>query len=64
MPKWQSDAKEFEVSVAYSDKRGYQTTIPKPVMAKLLDGEMSGHLGESNKIKFLIKGSKIEIEKA
>ena len=55
LPKWSKNATEFEVSVNYSDKRGYQTTIPKPIMKKS---------GESNRIKFSIKGSKVEVEKA
>ena len=54
MPKWSKDATEFIVSVNYSKVRGYQTTIPKPIMDKL---------GESSKIKFSIKGSKVEVEK-
>ena len=35
MPKWSKDATEFTVSINYSDKRGFQTTIPKPIADKL-----------------------------
>jgi hypothetical protein len=45
MPKWKKDAKEFIVSVNYSDGRGYQSSIPIPVMEKL---------GKTDKIKFII----------
>jgi len=45
MPKWKKDAKEFTVSVNYSDVRGYQSSIPIPVINKL---------GKPNKIKFII----------
>jgi hypothetical protein len=35
MPKWKRDAKEFTVRVNYSDGRGYQSSIPIPVIEKL-----------------------------
>lgn len=45
MPKWKKDAKEFTVGVNYSDGRGYQSSIPMPVIDKL---------GKPDKIKFVI----------
>jgi hypothetical protein len=53
MPKWQKDAKEFAVSVTYHETRGYQCYIPRPLME---------HLGKPHAVKFIIKGSRIEIE--
>jgi hypothetical protein len=35
MPKWKKDAKEFTVRINYSDGRGYQSSIPIPVIEKL-----------------------------
>ncbi len=55
MPKWSKDAKEFEVAVNYTDHSGYQTIVPRPVMEKL---------GESKRIRFIIRDSKVEVEKA
>jgi hypothetical protein len=45
MPKWKKDANEFVVGVNYSDGRGYQSSIPLPVIDKL---------GKPNTIKFVI----------
>jgi hypothetical protein len=45
MPKWRKDAKEFTVGVNYSDGRGYQSSIPLPVMEIL---------GKTDTIKFII----------
>lgn len=53
MPKWSKDATEFTVSVNYVDKRGYSSSIPKPIMTVL---------GEPDKIKFVLKGKKVELE--
>ena len=52
MPKWKKGAKEFTVGVNYNDKRGYQSSIPKPVIDAL---------GNPEKIKFIIDGKKVEI---
>jgi len=52
MPKWSKDAKEFSVSVHYSDKKGSQIRVPKPILDRL---------GKPDKITFLVKGNKIEI---
>lgn len=53
MPKWKKDAKEFTVGVNFSEGRGYQTTIPKPVAAAL---------GEPESITYLLKGRKVEVQ--
>ena len=45
MPKWKKDAKEFEVGVNYVEKRGYSSSIPKPVIEIL---------GNPETIKFVI----------
>lgn len=54
MPKWKSNAKEFKVAVNYSEKNGYQTTIPKPIAEKM---------GIKDQVKFVLKGTKVEVEK-
>ena len=53
MPKWKKDAKEFEVGVSFNDVRGAQSSIPKPVYDAL---------GQPDSIKFVMKGSRIELE--
>ena len=55
MPKWKEGATEFTVSVGYSENRGYACTIPKPVIDAL---------GEPDRITFIIKGKRVEIESA
>ena len=45
MPKWKKDAKEFEVGVNYVEKRGYSSSIPKPVIEIL---------GNPETIKFVV----------
>ena len=52
MPKWKKDAKEFTVGVNFNENRGYQSSIPKPVM---------NALGDPEQVKFVIKGDKIRI---
>jgi hypothetical protein len=53
MPKWKKYAKEFEVGVNYVERRGYSSSIPKPIMEIL---------GNPDSIKFVInKGNKIEL---
>ncbi len=47
MPKWKKDAKEFTVSVNFNENRGYQSSIPKPIMEAL---------GDPNFVKFVLKG--------
>lgn len=53
MPKWKKDASEFEVGVNYSEGRGAQSSIPKPIYDAL---------GQPESIKFVVKGKKIEIQ--
>lgn len=45
MGRWKKDAKEFTVRVNYSDGRGYQSSIPIPVIEKL---------GNPNTIKYVV----------
>ena len=52
MPKWRRDATEFPVSINYVKKRGYQSSIPRPVI---------DILGRSSTIKFIVKGKRVEI---
>lgn len=52
MPRWKKDATEFTVSVSYEEKRGYQSYIPKPIMAKM---------GNPSSVKYVIKGKRIEV---
>lgn len=50
MPKWKRDAKEFVVGVNYQKTRGYQSSIPKPIMDAL---------GKPEQVKFVVDGDKI-----
>jgi len=52
LPKWKKDAKEFTVSVNYNEDRGYQSSIPKPIIELL---------GEPDTITFEIKGNNVKI---
>lgn len=52
MPKWKKDAKEFTVGVNFNEDRGYQSSIPKPIIDVL---------GDPEKITFVIDGSKVKI---
>jgi hypothetical protein len=54
MPKWKKGAKEFIVGINFYDKRGYQSSIPKPIIEAM---------GKPNKIKFILKGEKVELVK-
>ncbi len=49
MPKWKKDASAFTVGVNHNETRGYQSSIPKPVMETL---------GNPDRITFLIKPKK------
>jgi len=49
LPKWKRDATEFTVGVNYNKTRGYQSTIPKPVIETL---------GNPDRITFIIKPKK------
>jgi len=51
MPKWKKDAKAFTVGVNYNETRGYQTSIPKPII---------DHIGAGKEVKaitYLLRGS-------
>jgi len=50
--KWKKEATEFTVSVNFHNQRGYQATIPKPIM-KLL--------GDPHKITFIKEGKGIKL---
>ena len=52
MPKWKVDAKEFTVSVNYNESRGFQSSIPKPIM---------DILGDPEKVTFVIDGKDVKI---
>jgi len=54
MPKWKKNATEFTVGVNYYEKRGYQSSIPKPIIE---------FLGTPGRITFVItKKGKVEIK--
>lgn len=53
MPKWKKDATEFTVGVNLNGVRGYQATIPKPVMERL---------EEPKQITFILHGKKVEVK--
>ncbi|MDE1813206.1 MAG: hypothetical protein KGH87_06655 [Thaumarchaeota archaeon] len=53
MPKWKKDAKEFTVSVNFNEDRGYQSSIPKPIIDVL---------GDPKKVTFVIDGKNIKIK--
>jgi len=52
MTRWKKGETEFKVGVNFVDKRGYSSSIPKPVMEAL---------GEPGSIKFVLKGKKVEV---
>jgi hypothetical protein len=52
VPKWKKDAKEFKVSVNYNENRGFQSSIPKPIMDAL---------GNPDNLKFIIKDNQIKL---
>ena len=53
MPKWKKDAKEFTVSVNFNENRGYQSSIPKPIIDAL---------GDPDTITFVIQGKHVNIK--
>jgi hypothetical protein len=53
VPKWKKDAKEFTVGVNYNEIRGYQCSIPKPIMEVL---------GKPDSITFVIDNKNIKIK--
>ena len=52
MPKWKKNAKEFTVSINYNENRGYQSSIPKPIIEAL---------GDPSTVKFIMSGNGIKI---
>lgn len=52
MPKWKKDAKEFTVSVNFNEDRGYQSSIPKPIIDAL---------GDPKKVTFVMDGKTIRV---
>lgn len=52
MPKWKQDETEFTVSVNYNEVRGYQSSIPKPII---------DHLGDPKRITFVIDNKHVKI---
>lgn len=48
--RWQSDATEFTVGLNYSEGRGYQSTIPKPIVDML---------GLKDRITFKVSGGNV-----
>jgi hypothetical protein len=52
MTRWKKGETEFRVGVNYVDKRGYSSSIPKPIMEVL---------GEPQSIKFVVRGKKVEV---
>ena len=53
MPKWKKDAKEFTVGVNFNEKRGYQCSIPKPIMEVL---------GEPDAVTFVMDNKQVKIK--
>jgi hypothetical protein len=49
LPKRKKDANQFTVSVNHNETRGYQSSIPKPIMETL---------GKPDKITFVVKPKK------
>ena len=52
MGRWPKDAKEFTVGLGYYEGRGYQSTIPKPVVDLL---------GLTDRITFRVSGKSVRI---
>lgn len=52
MAKWKKGIKEFTVSVNFNKARGYQSSIPRPIIQLL---------GEPTHITFIIEGKTIKI---
>ena len=52
MPKWKKDETKFTVSVNYNEHRGYQSSIPRPIIEAL---------GDPDSITFIMKNNSIEI---
>lgn len=58
MPKWKRDAKEFTVRINYSDGRGYQSSIPIPVIERLGNPDSIKYVfNDDNQTIQLVSGS-------
>jgi len=55
MPRWKEGSREFTVRINSHETRGYQCTIPRPVIEAL---------GEPERITFFVEGKKVKIEPA
>jgi hypothetical protein len=53
MPRWKKDETRFPVSISANETRGYQATIPKPIVERLAD---------PHHITFVVKGKRITVE--
>lgn len=53
MAKWNKKAKEFEVSVSYSKKKGSKVNMPAPILKKLK---------KPKRVKFIISGRRVLVE--
>ena len=59
MPKWKKDARSFTVGVNYQQTRGYQSSIPKPIIDALeIHPDKSRN---PDQITYVIKGKHVEI---
>jgi hypothetical protein len=58
VPKWKKDAKEFTVSVNFNKDRGYQSSIPKPIIDVLGDPEKVTFVIDGKNIRIKVKGEK------
>jgi hypothetical protein len=52
MPKWNKDAKEFEVSIHYDNVKGSQIRIPKPILEKM---------DNPDKVTFVVNGKNVTV---
>ncbi len=60
MPKWKKNATEFTVGVSYHELRGYQSSIPRPVVDAL--GIHDDKSRDPNRIVYAIKKNRVEIK--
>jgi len=63
LPKWKKDANRFTVSVNRHETRGYQSTIPKPVMETLCIPDKITFIVKPKKKVEVVAGTS-EVEKA
>jgi hypothetical protein len=58
VPKWKKDATEFTVSVNFNKDRGYQSSIPKPIIDALGDPEKVTFVIDGKNVRIKVKGEK------